>query len=228
MKVKILVVEDETLIAMDIKNTIEKLGHEVTATVSNCLNAVNSVKNNKPDLLFMDINLGKNKKDGIETVIEIHKIANIPVVYITAFSDDVTINRAVETYPLSYLSKPYKREDIKSILILSIYKLKQKEFVNKNGFVHLGNDYYYDQKNERLYYKEELIQIGPQEKMLLSLLIEARGNIISSETILYNVWEGNEISESSVRTLVYRLRSKLNHQIIETIPYHGFRLPIVN
>lgn len=227
MKLKILIVEDESLIAMDIKNMVSSLGHKVTQTVTNCRDAVESVKQNPPDLLFMDINLGKNKKDGIETVKEIYKFMNIPVVYITAFSDENTIARAAETYPLNYLSKPYKREDIKSTLILSVYKLKQLTYVNTNDFLHLGYDYYYDKTNERLYYKEELIQIGPQEKILLGLLVEARGNIVSNETILFNVWEGNEVSESSVRTLIYRLRTKLNHQLIETVPYNGFRLPII-
>lgn len=227
MKIKVLVVEDETLIAMDIKNTIESLGHEVTDTVTNYHDALKSVNKNPPDILFMDINLGKNKKDGIDTVLEIYKSINLPVVYLTAFSDEETIERAAVTYPLNYLAKPYKRDDIKSTLIISMYKLKQKRFENKNGFLHLGHDYYYDQLHERLYYKEELIQIGPQEKILLTLLIEARGNIVSPDTILYNVWKGNDVAESSVRTLVYRLRTKLNHQLIETIPYHGFKLAVV-
>ncbi|AXH11282.1 response regulator [Halarcobacter bivalviorum] len=228
MKIKVLIVEDEILIAMDIKNTIEKLGHEVIDTVTNCDDALKSIQRELPDLLFVDINLGKNKKDGIDTVLEIRKNNNIPVVYISAFNDKDTIERAAETYPLNYLAKPYKRDNIKATLIILIYKLKQKKFKNKNNFLHLGYDYYYDQQNERLYYKEELIQIGSQEKILLSLLIEAKGNIVSKDTILYNVWKENYVSQSSVRTLVYRLRNKLNHQLIETIPYHGFRLITTN
>lgn len=62
MKIKVLIVEDEILIAMDIKNTIEKLGHEVIDTVTNCDDALKSIQRELPDLLFVDINLGKNKK----------------------------------------------------------------------------------------------------------------------------------------------------------------------
>lgn len=224
MNIKVLIIEDETLIALDIKKTIEKLGHKVTDSVTNCNDAIKSISRDLPDLLFVDINLGKNEKDGIDTVFEIHKKNNIPVVYISAFNDENTIKRAAKTYPLNYLTKPYKRDNIKSVLIIFAYKLKKKKVNNKSEFLHLGFDYHYDLKNERLFHKEKLIQIGSQEKILLSLLINAKGDIVSKDTILYNVWKEDYVSESSVRTLIYRLRNKIDHKLIETVPYHGFRL----
>lgn len=223
-KASILIVENETIIALELKNNILELGYDVTDSVTNCKDALRSISENPPDLVFMDIDLGKNRKNGIETVKEIKKILDVPVVYITAFSDEDTIQKAAETLPVNYLLKPYRIEDIKSTIILSIYKLKQKRFVNKNDFIDMGEDYYFDQNNDRLYYKEKLIVITAQEKVLINLLIHSRGNVVTYESILNNVWEGKDISSSSLRTLIYRLRNKLNFKLIETVHSAGIKL----
>ena len=91
IKTKILIVEDETIVALDIKRAVIKMGFDVTNTVTNHDDAINSVISNKPDFIIMDINL-ENSKDGIVTVESIKKIENIPVIYLSAFSDDETIN----------------------------------------------------------------------------------------------------------------------------------------
>lgn len=101
-KVKILIVEDEPIVALDIKNTLVKLGHIVTDTVTNHDDALSSIAVNEPDIIFMDIHL-ENSKNGIETTQDIQKIKNIPVVYLTAFSDDATMQKAIDTNPVSYI-----------------------------------------------------------------------------------------------------------------------------
>lgn len=122
-KYKVLIVEDEIIVAIDIKNTLKKIGLEVIDFVTNYDDALLSVKINSPDLILMDINL-KNSKDGIETAIAIQKIKDIPLIYLTAFSDDVTINRAIETNPMHYMLKPFKTEELKSTIRLSIFKIE--------------------------------------------------------------------------------------------------------
>ena len=93
---KILVVEDEPIVALDIKNAISQCGFSVTDIVDNYDDALLSVKVNEPDIIFMDINLD-NSKDGIEIATEIKKRREIPVIYLTAYSDDNTMQRAIET-----------------------------------------------------------------------------------------------------------------------------------
>ncbi len=78
-KPKVLIVEDETIVALDIKSVLINLDFEVTDLVKNYDKAISSVLNNKPDIILMDINL-KNSKDGIDTVIAIQKKQNIPVI----------------------------------------------------------------------------------------------------------------------------------------------------
>jgi two-component system, response regulator PdtaR len=103
---KILVAEDENIVALNIKKTLESIGYKVTAVVNNGEEAIKQVENNKPDLILMDIML-KGLTDGIEAAEIISKNYNIPIVFLTALSDEKTIDRAAFTKPYGYLLKPF-------------------------------------------------------------------------------------------------------------------------
>lgn len=222
---KVLIVEDETIVALDIKSAIKKIGFQVTGTVTNYDDALNSVKNNAPDIIMMDINL-KNSKDGIQTAKDIQKLKNVPIIFLTAYSDDETIKRAVETNPVGYLIKPFKREELKSTLLLALHKVKPKKTPVNSELKYLGERFYYDEKNGNLYCEDMPMKLSSNEKKLLELLYNAKNSIVSLEDIEYNIWPAETVSQSSVRTLIYRLRTKLDHKLIETIPSFGCKLVI--
>ena len=223
-KVKILIVEDETIVALDIKSAIQKLGYEVTNTATSCDEALKCISQNEPDIILMDINI-KGSKDGIETTQEIQKIKNIPVIYLTAYADDDTIKRAVQTNPIGYLTKPFKREELKSTILLGLFKVNQpNQIVVENDCNCLGFDYYYDLKHQNLYYQNRPIKLSSREKTLLTLLVEARGAIVPFSVLEYNIWPSEPVSDSALRTLIYRLRSKLEHKLIETTTSFGCKL----
>jgi len=221
---KILIVEDETIVALDIKNTIMKLGFQVTNTVTNNTDTINSIKEDMPDIILMDINL-ENSKSGIETAYDVKKIKDIPIIYLTAYSDDKTITKAIETNPIGYLSKPFKREELKSTIMLGLYKIsKQEEELRSKSCTHIGSEYYYDHNNNSLFYKNTPIKLSVKERHLLKILIEAKGKIITFEEIEHSIWPENPVSNSTLRTLIYRLRVKLEYKFIETIPAFGCKL----
>ncbi|MGP8081221.1 MAG: response regulator [Dehalococcoidales bacterium] len=122
-KARILVVEDETIVAMDIANTLLSLGHEVTDTVPSGEQAVASVKGNKPDLIFMDIGL-KGGMDGIETAARIRSQYGIPVIFLTAFVDEKTLDRAKATVPAGYITKPFEENDLRIAIEVGLYRAK--------------------------------------------------------------------------------------------------------
>ena len=122
-KARILVVEDETIVAMDIANTLRKLGHEVTDTVPSGEQAIASVKGNKPDLIFMDIGL-KGGMDGIETAAQIRSQYSIPVIFLTAFVDEKTLDRAKATVPAGYITKPFEENDLRIAIEVGLYRAK--------------------------------------------------------------------------------------------------------
>lgn len=227
-KLKILVVEDESIVALGICDDIQELGYEVSDVATNYEEAIKSFFNNEPDILLMDINLGKGK-NGIEIVKEIHKTKQTPVIYLTAYSDNQTIEKAVNTNPISYLIKPLNIEELKAAIKLSIYKTSFTDETNSvQEYLNLGYHYYFDLENKNLYYKNRPIKLGDKEKKLLLLLIKADGAIVSFENITNNIWENEEPAQSSLRTLLYRLRSKLEYRLIETISTMGCRLKKVD
>lgn len=122
---KILVVEDESIIAMDIEMSLRKLGYEVTATVPSGERAIKSVAENKPDLILMDIVL-KGGMDGIEAAEQIRSRFNVPVVYLTAYADEKTLQRAKITGPFGYITKPFQDTDLRVAVEIAIYKAKME------------------------------------------------------------------------------------------------------
>ena len=225
-KTKILIVEDETIIALDLKESLLGLGYSVTDTVKNYKDALHSVHINEPEIILMDINL-KNSEDGISTAMAIQKIKNIPIIYLTAFSDDKTINKAIQTNPVGYLLKPFNIDELKSTILLGLFKSKQEQYLQTNlikGYRHLGSNYYYDESKYNLYYESNPIKLTPKEKQFLKLLVEAKGSIVPFDIIEYELWDDVEISKSTLRTLIYRLRTKLEYKLIETVLQEGCRL----
>ncbi len=220
----VLIVEDETIVAFDIENILTSLGYRVVDCVINYKEALNIIEKMTPDIIFMDINL-KNSKDGIETAIAIKKIKDIPIIYLTAFSDDETLQRAIETNPIGYLLKPFTKEDIKSIMRLSQHKIvTKKESSKQNNFLSLGDKYYFDQSNELLYLDDIPIALSKNEKKLLALFLSAKGNIVKFRDIENYIWEDKSVSDVTLRSLVYRLRCKLKPEMIETIQGFGCRI----
>jgi DNA-binding response OmpR family regulator len=222
---KILIVEDETIVSLDIKNALIKLGYEITNRVTNCDDAVSSVIENKPDLIFMDINL-KNSKDGIETAEVILKVQYIPIIYLTAYSDEDTISRAIKTDPVGYVIKPFKREDLHIAVKLGIAKsnLHKNTIPLKQTNLHLGNQYYFDIENDMVHYQNISLNLGSKELHLLKILVYAKGNVVSFKQLEYDIWGENPISSSTLRTLLYRLRTRFDHQLIENVYSLGCRL----
>lgn len=120
-EVKILVVDDETIVALDIKTTLQKYGYKVVGIAGSSSEALRIVKTEKPNLILMDIML-KGQKDGIETSEEINKIADIPIIFLTAYSDDNTLERAKLVEPYGYLIKPFDNRELFTTIEMSLYK----------------------------------------------------------------------------------------------------------
>lgn len=120
-QVVVLVVEDENVVAMDIKGRLEKMGYEVPETANTCKEAIQKVLEVKPDIILMDIVL-KGDADGIETAARINDLFDIPIIFITAYSNDEIIQRAKKTVPYGYLTKPFEDRELNSMIEISLYK----------------------------------------------------------------------------------------------------------
>jgi len=120
-KSKILIVEDEGLIAIDIKEKLFELGFNDCEIAENIDSTLGKVKSFKPDLILLDINLN-DRLDGIELADIIHKDKNTPIIFVTAYSDENTFDRAKITNPFGYLIKPFTANELNTSVNLALYK----------------------------------------------------------------------------------------------------------
>ena len=127
-KTRILVVEDDVIVASDIEKSLEHFGYKVPATASSGEQAISKALDLKPDLILMDIRL-KGKMDGVEAAAKIREKLNVPVIYLTAYSDEKTIERAKITEPLAYLLKPFEERELKTAVEIALYRHKIEEKV---------------------------------------------------------------------------------------------------
>lgn len=121
-KIRILIVEDEMLIAANIAMQLENYGYEIVGIIPRGEEALKVVANEQPDLVLMDINL-KGEIDGIQTAIAMQKTGKIPVIYLTANTDDAHFNRAKATNPYAFISKPFKKLDLQHAVELAVERI---------------------------------------------------------------------------------------------------------
>jgi DNA-binding LytR/AlgR family response regulator len=119
-KVKIMIVEDETIVALDLSMRLQKEGYEVVGIASNSDEAMELYTEHKPDLVLMDINI-KGKKDGIETARELKKIQDVPLIFLTAFSQNEYVTRAKAVNPSAYLVKPFNNDSLHTSIQIAIH-----------------------------------------------------------------------------------------------------------
>ncbi len=120
-RARILVVEDEGIVAIDIQNRLKRLGYDVPAVASYGEEAVRKAAEIHPDLVLMDIML-TGEMDGIEAAQQIWDRFDIPVVYLTAYSDELTLQRAKVTAPFGYIVKPFEDRELHISLEIALYK----------------------------------------------------------------------------------------------------------
>ena len=119
------------IIAANLSLQLTSLGYEVTGIESRGEEAITHAIKNTPDILLLDINL-KGKIDGIETAKEIQKHQDIPIIYLTANSDEATFEKAKSTHPKAFITKPFNRLNLHRTIALVVEQLKNGKKVNSN------------------------------------------------------------------------------------------------
>lgn len=132
----ILVVEDESIVAKDIQVCLRKLGYEVIGICSSGEAAVETALDKRPDLIMMDIML-KGEMSGIQAAAAIRKEHDIPVIFLTAYTDRDTVDKAKETEPYGYIIKPFKEIDIQTAIEIALYKHSKEKVIKQE------RDFYY-------------------------------------------------------------------------------------
>jgi two-component system, cell cycle sensor histidine kinase and response regulator CckA len=129
-KYRIMIVEDEAIVAADIQASLEKVGYSICAAASSGMEAITKADLTRPDLVLMDIML-KGNMDGIAAASQIKELYKIPVVYLTAFGEDAMVQRAKVAEPYGYITKPFKDRDLFLAIEISIYKKQAEARIEK-------------------------------------------------------------------------------------------------
>ena len=124
-KTKILVVEDESIVARDIRNMLVGLGYEVTAVVPSAMTAIQKAQETEPDIVLMDVML-QGEITGVEAAERIYTKFSIPVVYLTAYADSTTVQQAKKTEPFGYIIKPFEERELQTTIEIALYKYKMQ------------------------------------------------------------------------------------------------------
>ena len=199
--IRVLIVEDEPLIAEDIAQGLEKNEFLVSAVVYSKQDAIEQLNTNLPDMVLLDINLS-GEMSGIEIAEKINTLYNIPFIFITSYSDKQTLEKAKFTEPSGYIVKPFNEASLYSTLEIALYNHAQK---NKRKFPELSfnkiNQHLTEHISEREFSLLQLIYDGKTNKQIADALF------ISTNTVKKHINNTYlKLGVSSRATSIARLR----------------------
>ncbi len=195
---RILIVEDEAIIAMEIENQVQGLGYEVTSIVDTGEKAIKKAEEDKPDLILMDIRI-KGEMDGIEAAEEIRNRFGIPVIFSTAYLDEERIERAKITMPFGYVLKPIQERDLKVTIEMALYVAKV-DTERKKSEIMFSQMFEQSKTSTQLYDPEgTCIRVNPQFCELFGVEAE----MITDGR--YNVFKDQAAIDSGVIPLVKKI-----------------------
>ncbi len=122
-RVSVLIVEDERIVARDLQQTLNEIGHDAFAIAASGEEAVTIASRRRPDVALMDVRI-RGAFDGIQTARALRSLYDVPVIYLTAHADQTIMQRADRTNPVSYLLKPVRAAELKSALDLLLHKIQ--------------------------------------------------------------------------------------------------------
>lgn len=131
MRTKILLVEDERIVAEDIRATLESCGYSVTGIAASSQDALELIRCARPDVVLMDIIL-RGSVDGIETARSIRQLFGLPVVFLTSHADQATLRRATLTEPFGYLLKPFEDRELFSAVELALHRHRAERRIEED------------------------------------------------------------------------------------------------
>lgn len=248
-KINILIVEDEPIIALNLKQVLKDLGYETCGISNNRCNTMRLIDEKKiePNLILMDIYL-QGPTTGISLAKELQNILpSVPIIFLTANSELATIKEASEAFAYGYLLKPYKKSHLQAAIEIALEKSKndnkkQKKLdaitnVNKalehklelnrdskNRTIQLKYGYLFDKAKEVLYYGNEPVKLTTKEIEIIKILCTSPGQNVSQEQLEYAIWQDEPAGYAAFRSLLFRLRNKIHKDLIINQNNTGYKI----
>lgn len=211
---KILLVEDDEIIGESIKSYLELIGNQVDY-YNNPLKVLEEVYPDHYDIFLIDINMPD--MNGYELYEELKKYApDVPVIFITAYSDIEHIEKAFDLGAADYIKKPFELKELE-------LRIKRLVFKNTNE-IQITENYKFDLNKLKLLYKDEEVELTQNEKFFLEMLVKNIGQVVEIDKLRDYVWDGKDICDNTIRTQVKKLRSKLKENFIKNVRGVGYKI----
>lgn len=249
MKKNILIVEDEIVTAMDIKEALSSLGYNIIGIATNIKKAIQILDENSCDLALLDITL-KNNEDGITLSETISKKYQIPFIFLTANDKNYTIERAIKHEPYGYILKPFKDAELKVTVELALKKFEatknltnklldtqkhytalEKNFSNESSnkrFSTLKFGYIFDHQDMKLFLENDEISLNKKEIKLFEILLKNKQSVVTNEAIEDFLYDGEIVGEGALRGVLFRLRQKIDKNLISSHSGLGYKIELEN
>ncbi len=215
----ILVVEDEVKARESMINILSERFRKVIGA-QNGDEGLKKFKKFKPDLVITDIAMPI--MDGLDMAREIKEISDdVPIVVLSAYSEKERLLRSIDIGIDKYLIKPVDIEELFKVLD---YLIGEK--IEANMLVKISEEYQFNKTKRTLIYSGEEIVLTKKELAFISLLLKQPGALVLHEDIKKNVWIGEHVSDTAVRTFIKRVRDKVGEDFIKNVPSLGYKINI--
>jgi DNA-binding response OmpR family regulator len=221
---KILIVEDEAILALELKDFLECNRLTVVNYVPSHQDTEQFLKEQKVDLIIMDINI-KGSIDGIQSCNMLFPKYKTPILFMSAYEDEQTLNLIQESYALGYIKKPYKESEL---LMLIFFILKNKRIPaisqKQQEKINLQNEFTFCNIKQLLFQNNKEIDLSKKEKEILHVLCKNKNNFVSYEHLFSRVWEKESFNINKIRGSIFRLKKKLPMLSLKNSHEHGYKI----
>ncbi|XHA91829.1 butyrate response regulator transcription factor BumR [Campylobacter jejuni] len=215
----ILVVEDEVKARESMINILSERFSKVIGA-QNGDEGLKKFKKFKPDLVITDIAMPI--MDGLDMAREIKEISDdVPIVVLSAYSEKERLLRSIDIGIDKYLIKPVDIEELFKVLD---YLIGEK--IEANMLVKISEEYQFNKTKRTLIYSGGEIVLTKKELAFISLLLKQPGALVLHEDIKKNVWIGEHVSDTAVRTFIKRVRDEVGEDFIKNVPSLGYKINI--
>jgi len=214
----VLVLEDDPIIAMDIKSIVDEMSGFAAFTASDMSSALKVASKNHINIIVSDIQI-KGDTDGIETTKRLQEIYNLQVIFLTSFNDDATLQRVSNVNFSRYIIKPFREKELVAALKLCAMKIAGESYM-----VDISNGYSYDKKRQLLFLDGNRIALTTKEQQLFLILLHSRGRLVPFSYIDEVIWMDEVVSDTTRRQLFHRLRGKLQRLIFVAVKSAGYKM----
>jgi DNA-binding response OmpR family regulator len=210
----ILIVEDEVITQRYMQDIFAQHDITVVGCFNNAKDTLENLKNIECDMILMDINI-KGSMDGIQLARQILEQYTLPIVFITAHSDDATLDELLDLAPYGFIGKPFSSKELITTLkiaykrYLTHLSVQHKHDTMENTDIIINEKYRYSKNKSELFAFDDVIKLNQKQCKLLDLLVINANHTVHFDIIIAYVWGSEPLADSALRTLVYSIRKVL-------------------